>query len=92
MSKTPQESLEKKIRVILTFKKNPKIFEIQIFQDFTCLTPKREAPDLQVFLENFLETLHPSCRYVKHFPGSGLSNARCIVSPRHTQMKRHPIF
>ena len=74
-------------------KKNfSKIFEVQIFQDFTCQTTKREALDLQASLENFLETLHPSCGYVKHSPGSGLSNARCLVSPRHTQMKRHPIF
>ena len=48
-------------RVILTFKKVffSKIFEIQIFQDFAYLTPKREATDLQVPQEIFLEILHP---------------------------------
>ena len=56
------------------------------------LKKKNWLPDLCGAVKNFLSFQHPWCIYSKHSPRSELSNARCLMSVRHTQTKRHGVF
>ena len=47
---------------------------------------------LQVTLKNFLWVIWWCPRYLKGCPRSGLSNARCLMSVRRTETKRHGVF
>ena len=62
------------------------------FLDFARPSRKKWLPDLHGSVKKFLGTQHLWCGYLKHSPGSGLSNARCLMAVRHTQTKRHPVF
>ena len=53
---------------------------------------KKWILDLYGPVKNFLDIQYPWCGYLKHSPGSGLSNARTLMSVRHTQTKRHRVF
>ena len=53
---------------------------------------KKCLPDLWGPVKNFLDIQNPWCGYLKHSPRSGLSNARCLMSVRRTQTKRHGVF
>ena len=94
MFQTPQKHLEKIFSS--HFDHQNSIFwtskNFQILLDWVDQAEKKWIPDLYEPVKNFLGIQHPWCGYLKHSSGSGLSNARTLMSVRHTQTKRHRVF
>ena len=74
------------VKIFLTSK------NFQILLDWVDQVEKKWILDLYGPVKNFLGIQHPWCGYLKHSSGSGLSNARTLMSVRHTQTKRHRVF
>ena len=64
---------------------NPEIFRSEKIEFWWLLNLCRSV-------KNFLSFRHPWCIYSKHTARSGISNARCLMSVRRTQTKRHGVF
>ena len=95
MFQTPQKHLQK-IFFSSHFDHQNSLFwlpEISRFWKSEWTEPKKKwIPDLCGAVKNFLSFQHPWCKYSKHSARSGLSNARRLMSVRHTQTKRHRGF
>ena len=64
----------------------------QILLDWVDQAEKKWIPDLYEPVKTFLSFQHLWWTYLKHSSGSGLSNARTLMSVRHTKTKRHRVF